>query len=227
MRKLRIVVLCFVLCPLTTRAQTIQQVPSHEQILEYVRELMAFSPKTVVDAGPIHASRFPGYYETTITAGVGARSKTWNIALSANRDFLIVGNLVEATPDFQKTTVDEVKQGFQIPSSTELSIGQPESSIYSAFYRVPVAVGTKTQQQSLDIFLTKDRRTLVVGIVFPILARRPEIFDKISLTGTAGQGQNDAPITIVEYADLQCPACARMHEFMENDLIPRYGNKVR
>ena len=34
-------------------------------------------------------------------------------------------------------------------------------------------------------------------------------------------------MTIVEYADLQCPTCARMHEFLETKVLPRYGNKVR
>jgi protein-disulfide isomerase len=228
MRTIRTVFVCLLFCSLIARAQSNQQEPSRAQILEYVRELMAFSPQTALEAGPIHASRLPGYYETRITAGTGAHSKTWNVALSANQDFLIVGNLVEATPNFQKTAVPEVKQSFQIPSGTDLSIGYPESSIYSAFYKVPVEIGSQPQQQSIDIFLTKDRRTLVAGIVFPILARpRPEILNSISLTDAAAQGEKDAPITIIEYADLQCPACARMHEFMEKDLIPRYRGKVR
>ena len=34
-------------------------------------------------------------------------------------------------------------------------------------------------------------------------------------------------MTIVEYADLECPTCARMHEFLETKVVPRYGNKVR
>jgi len=31
----------------------------------------------------------------------------------------------------------------------------------------------------------------------------------------------------VEYADLQCPSCARLHEFLEKELLPKYGDKVR
>ena len=34
-------------------------------------------------------------------------------------------------------------------------------------------------------------------------------------------------MTIVEYADLECPTCARMNEFLETKVVPRYGNKVR
>lgn len=226
--RMAIVLLCVLSYPLITRAQSIQPAPSSEEILGYVRGQLAF-PKTVsLGAGPIRASQFPGFYQTTITAGAGPKAKTWNVALSNNRDFLIVGDLFEAGPDFQKTAAAEVKQTFNIPSDMDISIGQPESGVYSAFYRVPVVVRTKTQQQSTDIFLTKDRQALVVGLIFPIRARpRPEVLKSISLTDAAVQGPNDAPITIIEYGDLQCPACARMHEFMEKDLIPRYSGKVR
>jgi protein-disulfide isomerase len=110
----------------------------------------------------------------------------------------------------------------------EVSVGQPRDSIYSDFYKASVEIRKDTQQQSTDIFLTRDRHTLVVGMVFPIEARpRPEILNSISLADAATQGPNDAPITILEYADLQCPACARMHEFLENELIPKYEGKVR
>jgi protein-disulfide isomerase len=34
-------------------------------------------------------------------------------------------------------------------------------------------------------------------------------------------------VTVVEYADLQCPACARLHEFLEKEFLPKYGDKVR
>lgn len=227
LRQIGTVLLCLLLCPLITRAQSIQPAPSTEEILGYVRVQLAF-PKTVtLAAGPV-ASRFPGFYESKITAGAGTKTKTWNVALSDNRDFFIVGDLYEAGPDFQKTAVAEVKQTFEVPSGTEISLGQPESGVYSAFYRIPVALRTGTQQRSADIFLTKDRKILVVGVLFPIRARpRPEVLEAISLIDAAMQGPKDAPITIIEYGDLQCPACARMHEFMEKDLLPKYSGKLR
>jgi protein-disulfide isomerase len=41
------------------------------------------------------------------------------------------------------------------------------------------------------------------------------------------QGAANAPVTIVEFSDLQCPMCARLHDFLESDLLPKYPNKVR
>ena len=31
----------------------------------------------------------------------------------------------------------------------------------------------------------------------------------------------------MEYADLECPVCGRLHEFLVEDLLPKYGDKVR
>jgi protein-disulfide isomerase len=31
----------------------------------------------------------------------------------------------------------------------------------------------------------------------------------------------------VEYADLECPSCGRLHEFLEKELLPKYGDKIR
>jgi len=49
----------------------------------------------------------------------------------------------------------------------------------------------------------------------------------INTKDVPSQGPRNAPVTVVEYADLQCPTCARLHEFLEKELLPKYGNKVR
>jgi protein-disulfide isomerase len=56
---------------------------------------------------------------------------------------------------------------------------------------------------------------------------RNEIIRLISLEDQPMQGPAGAPVTIVEYSDLECPVCAKMHEMLETDIIPKYGDKVR
>lgn len=47
-----------------------------------------------------------------------------------------------------------------------------------------------------------------------------------NLAGAATWGKEDAPVTIVEYSDFQCPYCAKGMERV-NELKKRYGKKIR
>jgi protein-disulfide isomerase len=76
--------------------------------------------------------------------------------------------------------------------------------------------------------VSKDGRYLVDGNIFNLGGDpRKEIIRLISLEDQPGQGPAGAPVTIVEYSDLECPVCAKMHEMLETDIIPKYGDKVR
>jgi protein-disulfide isomerase len=48
----------------------------------------------------------------------------------------------------------------------------------------------------------------------------------ISTDDDPARGDANAPVTIVEFTDFQCPACAAMHPVLE-EILKSYGNKVR
>lgn len=48
----------------------------------------------------------------------------------------------------------------------------------------------------------------------------------ISLDDDPSRGDVNAPVTIVEFTDFQCPACAAMHPVLD-EVLKSYGNKVR
>src|SRR5205085_8179036 len=48
----------------------------------------------------------------------------------------------------------------------------------------------------------------------------------ISVDDDPSRGDINAPVTIVEFTDFQCPACAAMHPVLE-EILKSYGNKVR
>jgi protein-disulfide isomerase len=52
------------------------------------------------------------------------------------------------------------------------------------------------------------------------------IVQNISVDNDPSRGAVNAPVTIVEFTDFQCPACAAMHPVLE-EVIKSYGNKVR
>lgn len=48
----------------------------------------------------------------------------------------------------------------------------------------------------------------------------------ISVDDDPSRGEPNAPITVVEFTDFQCPACAAMHPVIE-EALKSYGNKLR
>jgi protein-disulfide isomerase len=57
----------------------------------------------------------------------------------------------------------------------------------------------------------------------------PEDFEevhKIDLTGAAVKGKPDAPVTLVEYSDFECPYCARVQEPIKA-VLEKYPDKVK
>ena len=48
----------------------------------------------------------------------------------------------------------------------------------------------------------------------------------ISVDDDPSRGDANAPVTVVEFTDFQCPACAAMHPVLE-EALKTYGNKVR
>lgn len=48
---------------------------------------------------------------------------------------------------------------------------------------------------------------------------------KVDIQGAPSQGPSDAPVTIIEFSDYQCPACRSTHEVVRQ-VSAAYGDKV-
>jgi len=59
-----------------------------------------------------------------------------------------------------------------------------------------------------------------------LISEPPQPVQNISADDDPSRGEPNAPVTIVEFTDFQCPACAAMHPVLE-DVLKSYGNKVR
>jgi protein-disulfide isomerase len=75
-------------------------------------------------------------------------------------------------------------------------------------------------EQDLSARLRKNAniRWLITEPVQPV--------QNISVDDDPARGDANAPVTIVEFTDFQCPACAAMHPVLE-EVLKSYGNKVR
>ncbi len=140
------------------------------------------------------------------------------------------GHLAQASN--HKVTREEiiryVRERFNIPDSVQLSVGEFRNSAYADFYETTLTLDDGKQRRTQEFFVSKNGRYLIEGNIFTLGADpRQEVLRSISLGDEPCQGPANAPVTIVEYSDLQCPVCAHFHDFLEKEVIPKYGNKVR
>ncbi len=121
-----------------------------------------------------------------------------------------------------------VRERFNIPETVKLTISPFRNSAFPEFYETTITIDDGKQKHSQNFFVSKNGRYLIEGSIFTLGADpKREVARTISTQSQPSTGPPNAPVTIVEYADLQCPQCSRMHEFLEKELLAKYGAKVR
>src|SRR5271167_3655835 len=135
-----------------------------------------------------------------------------------------------ATEGSETETRDKIlrylHERFPLSPTARMTVGPLRPSAFPGFYQTTVTVEDGKQTGTQDFYVSKDGHYLIQGNVYTLGADpRREAERQISIQGKPSVGPANAPVTIVEYADLQCPTCAKMHEFLENQLLPKYGDK--
>jgi protein-disulfide isomerase len=117
-----------------------------------------------------------------------------------------------------------VRSQFNLPPSLGVSIGQRKPSKIAGYDSLPVTISHNDKNTVIDFLISTDGKTLA----------RLETFDMtkdpsaaIDLTGRPIRGNPAAKITVVNYDDLECPYCARMHQSLFPGTLERYKNQVR
>jgi protein-disulfide isomerase len=128
----------------------------------------------------------------------------------------------ESSAPAQKKIEEFLRHYFALGSDVQISIGTPKEIGASGLSEVPVEVKTPDGSDKLTMYLTKDGRYLVRGELND-LTKDPlaEIVSKIKTDGAPVLGNPNAPITIVEFADFECPVCRNLHDAMRG-LLPNY-----
>ena len=84
------------------------------------------------------------------------------------------------------------------------------------------------QSQDVPFQVTRDGRYFYRGDVVDLtMDPVQEVVKKLKLDGAPSRGPAGARVTIVEYADFQCPFCGRAYQTVENQVLKEYGDKVR
>ena len=199
-----------------------------EKIVSYVRQRFGIPDTVKLTTTPFQPSNFSGFLTSTITTDDGKEPRKTAIFLTDDRHYLILGFLFAVSADPKGEIVQHAREQFKVPEATSVTAGPFHNSDFRNFLATPVTFENGKQKQTLDFYITKDNRTLVLGSIFNLgLDLKREALRTIVTTNQPTQGPAHAPVTIVEYADLECPMCGHLHEFLEKELLPKYGDKVR
>lgn len=134
------------------------------------------------------------------------------------------------SPDLATRTKIErfLRERFSVAPGAAITVGPLQPSIYPGFLKTRVTVVTGQNKSSQEFYVTKSGEYLIEGNIYG-LNGSPErqVEELIDTKDQPVVGPANAPVTIVEYADLECPHCAQMQQFLEKELLPKYGAKVR
>jgi protein-disulfide isomerase len=132
------------------------------------------------------------------------------------------------TPAISQKIVQYIRERFNFPATIKLTTGPFRNSPYADFYVTTVTVDNGTEKKNQDFFVSKNGRYLIDGTIFTLgVDPKREVVQAISLHDVPSEGAANAPVTIVEFADLECPSCALFHQFLTKQLLPKYQGKVR
>jgi protein-disulfide isomerase len=135
---------------------------------------------------------------------------------------------VPTRPADREKIIHYVRDRFAVPDSVKITMTDLRASAYSDFLETTITLDDGKDKRSQPLFVSKNMRYLVEGSIFNLAGDpREEIVRLISLPDQPIQGPANAPVTLVEYSDLECPICAHLQEELETDIVPKYGNKLR
>jgi protein-disulfide isomerase len=190
-----------------------------------MRDRFAFPPSIKVTAEPLGNSQFPLFYQTVVATDNGKEKRASNVFITRDGRCFVLGNVFALQEGSSAELLRCVREVTKLPPQVELKIGPFNQTPYPQFLKSVITASNGKQTQTAEIFITKDRRTGILGIVLPF--GEDFVRAMINTKDVPSLGPSHAPVTVVEYADLQCPTCARLHEFLEKELLPKYGDKVR
>jgi len=117
-----------------------------------------------------------------------------------------------------------VRSQYNVPPDYTVTLGVRKPSPITGYDALPVTLSRGNKSTVVDFLISTDSKTLARLETFD-LARNP-IFS-IDVAGRPIRGNPAAKVTVINFDDLECPYCARMHQSLFPATLERYKDKVR
>ena len=127
-----------------------------------------------------------------------------------------------APTPLQKSVEAYLRNAFALGPDVQLTVGPVTEIGNSGLLESTVAIKTDQGSDNVKMYITKDGHYLLRGELSD-LTKDPlaENISKMDLKGAPVLGDPNAPITIVEYGDFECPVCRNLHDAMRG-ILPNY-----
>jgi protein-disulfide isomerase len=117
-----------------------------------------------------------------------------------------------------------VRSQFHVPQDYAVTFGARKPSQVVGFQTLPVTFSRGQHAQNFDFLISTDSKTLARMETFSL--DKDPVFS-IDVTGRPVRGNPDAKVTVINFDDLECPYCARMHTTLFPATQERYKDTVR
>ncbi len=154
--------------------------------------------------------------------------------------FSFIGVVYSQTPQEDKIgriAIDAAKTQLRIPPNLEVKFIEKKESGIPDFYSVKLMVSTPVEDIPLVVYVDKKGEKIIIGSLFVkgenLTAKEtgPSIRKKIDMgqleiEKSPVRGPADAKVTIVEFANFQCPYCLNSWKKMK-EVIEKNPQKIR
>ncbi|MGA7217778.1 MAG: thioredoxin domain-containing protein, partial [Candidatus Sulfotelmatobacter sp.] len=132
------------------------------------------------------------------------------------------------TSDLTKKIDRQVRAYYKIPPEVHVTVGAPAPSTdFPGYDAVVITVETGQKKQDLTFLVSKDRSTMMRLTKFDLKSDPfAETMKKIDVTGRPTRGAKASKVVVVNFDDLECPFCSRMHQTLFPEILKEYGDRV-
>jgi len=118
----------------------------------------------------------------------------------------------------------QVRTQFELPEDVSITIGARAPSQFPGYETLPITLARGSKSQVVNFLISNDNATLAHLNTFD-LTKDPT--DAIPIAGRPVRGNPAARVTVVNFDDLECPYCARMHQELFPSTLDHYKDLVR